>query len=251
MLLSRRSMKVEAKKQPAPPNSVKQQTFQKALLTAKPALKRPALPKCQGSTVAQATPVVRSLQRSSVEATALSLQRTRTQGMGENQRLTQVRAAHGHAAESLDLSRSERHGANTEQTKHKVIELISTELNVDRPMPERRAEQAQSIFPIAAAIGNSGQLQSNQATAPPLKADAAAALALIEKIETFVKSQRPGLSLSLHESLGARVEIERRGPKEVSLKFFGGQRSPAPAAIHRIQEMLVARGLKVKDLTVE
>ncbi|MEO6119208.1 MAG: hypothetical protein ABIP12_00855, partial [Terriglobales bacterium] len=56
-------------------------------------------------------------------------------------------------------------------------------------------------------------------SAIPEEGKAAKAIALIERIETFVRSQRPGLALTLNNSLGAHVEIERIGPKEIALKL--------------------------------
>jgi hypothetical protein len=80
---------------------------------------------------------------------------------------------------------------------------------------------------------------------------AAQAVALIEKIELFVKStQRPAIALTLNNALGARVEIERVGPREVSLKLVGQHGPPSPDAVSRIREELQARGLKVSALSV-
>ena len=84
--------------------------------------------------------------------------------------------------------------------------------------------------------------------APETKA--AQAVALIERIELFVKSQRPGLALTLNNSLGAHVEIERMGPKEIALKLVGHRGPPTAEAVSRIREELRARGLKVGALSV-
>jgi hypothetical protein len=82
------------------------------------------------------------------------------------------------------------------------------------------------------------------------EAQAAQATALIERIEVFVKSQRPGLALTLNNSLGAHVEIERVGPKEIALKLVGHRGPPTAEAVSRIREELRARGLKVCALSV-
>jgi hypothetical protein len=85
--------------------------------------------------------------------------------------------------------------------------------------------------------------------APP-EAKAAQAVALIERIELFVRSQRPGLALTLNNSLGAHVEIERIGPKEIALKLVGHKGPPTAEAVSRIRDELRARGLKVGALSV-
>jgi hypothetical protein len=79
-----------------------------------------------------------------------------------------------------------------------------------------------------------------------------AAMALIERIQVFVRNaQRPSLSLTLDNSLGARVEIERLGPGLVAVKLVGHKGPPSPEAVGRVREEILARGLKVGALSVE
>jgi hypothetical protein len=81
--------------------------------------------------------------------------------------------------------------------------------------------------------------------APSAEARAQAALELIEKIEVFVKSQRPALALHLGGVLDATVEVERTGAREVALRIQR-RRGPLPQEdLARIREALAARGLKL------
>jgi hypothetical protein len=98
---------------------------------------------------------------------------------------------------------------------------------------------------------DSGAARFDSEAGTDVETKAAQAVALIEKIETFVKAnQRPALALTLNNTLGARVEIERIGPGEVALKLVGQRGPPSPEAVSRIREELLARGLKVAALSV-
>jgi hypothetical protein len=129
----------------------------------------------------------------------------------------------------------------------KALDLICQEMRSDPGVASKAANQnGQTIadrvpFPVQVA----------QAHAPDRAAHAAQAVELIEKIEVFVRSQRPALALTLNNSLGARVEIERIGPREVALKVVGEHGIPPNAEdLGRIREEMKARGLKVGALSV-
>jgi hypothetical protein len=81
--------------------------------------------------------------------------------------------------------------------------------------------------------------------APTPEARVQAAVELIEKIDVFVKSQRPALAMRLGGALEATVEVERTGPREVALRIQG-RRGPLPSEdLARIRDALAARGLKL------
>ena len=77
------------------------------------------------------------------------------------------------------------------------------------------------------------------------------ALRLIAKIDGFIRTQRPTLSLTLNDSLAVRVDIERVGPGEVALRLVGRDGPPSPEAVTRIREEMEAKGLKIAVLAVE
>jgi hypothetical protein len=129
----------------------------------------------------------------------------------------------------------------------KVLDLICQELRQDPGVASKAANQNV----VSAADRVPFPVQVAQAHAPDAAAHAAQAVELIEKIEIFVRSQRPALALTLNNSLGARVEIERIGPKEIALKVVGtGGIPPNAEDLGRIREEMKARGLKVGALSV-
>jgi len=166
-------------------------------------------------------------------------------------------------ADNLVELRKEAVAQNTQRYDTRLVDLICQELkiefggdargarrreamtaaNSDRQPPAQQQHHVASVTPI----GQAQELAKAQADAA---VKAASAVELIEKIETFVKSQRPGLAITLDGSLGARVEIERLGPKEVAIRVVGKNGPPAPEDIGRIREEMRARGLKVGALSV-
>ncbi|MFT3837578.1 MAG: hypothetical protein QM723_11335 [Myxococcaceae bacterium] len=130
----------------------------------------------------------------------------------------------------------------------KVLDLICAELRQEPGIASKAANQNGGA---SAADRVPFPVQVAQAHAPNTAVHAAQAVELIEKIEVFVKSQRPALALTLNNSLGARVEIERIGPREVALKVVGAGGIPPNAEdLGRIREEMKARGLKVGALSV-
>ncbi len=136
--------------------------------------------------------------------------------------------------------------AENQRVDHRVLELIVNELKSD---PGVAAKAANENAP-SAADRVPFPVQVAKAHAPDGEVHAAQAVELIEKIEVFVKSQRPALALTLNNSLGARVEIERIGPREVALKVVGKDGPPNAEDLGRIREAMKARGLKVGALSV-
>jgi hypothetical protein len=65
-----------------------------------------------------------------------------------------------------------------------------------------------------------------------------------------MKSQRPTLALTLNNAFAARVEVEKTGPQQVSLRIQGWNGPPPPAEIARIRESIRERGLTLTSLSV-
>lgn len=178
-------------------------------------------------------------------ATATTQQRSRAQADGEAVRLGAVRGDHAKHAESLSSVRAERTEAQVDRATERLIDFITKELSQD-PMPASTPVASGGV----ATVGDKGGQEQVASVDAPAESKAEQAVALIEKIETFVKSARPGLSLTLNNSLGAQVEIERIGPREIALKLVGQRGPPSAEAVSRIREELLARGLKVGALSV-
>ncbi len=172
-----------------------------------------------------------------------------------------ARAAMNRDVEQRRLSRTEGLASDQEKLDARLVDIICRELIIelggDRPaaaqadFPGRRMEAAP---PMQREGGPNvrGDEKAAHRMAPAVEAAtaAAAAVALIEKIESFLKSQRPALALTLKDGLAERVEVERTGPGEVALKIRGRNGPPRPEDLSRIREEIRSRGLKLSALSV-
>lgn len=161
----------------------------------------------------------------------------------EAARLTQVRADHQvHAREATEQRRATT-DVDREAVTERVVDQICKDLLAEPPAP--RPVHAAPVHPAPPVPGPA---KGEPSTEPGSRAQQA--VALIEKIVVFVKSHRPALALTLNNSLGAEVEIERLGPREVAVKFISHKGPPSPDTLTRIREEMRARGLHVAALSV-
>lgn len=222
---------------------------QSSQLTVPPGLKTKAP---QAATVSATGRVKAATQNTTLpfHTTQQVRQQARAHADGEASRLHTVRAEHTRSAETLTHVRADTTEAVLDKAEAKIIEFILRELKSEsanstgEPITERAIIPALTPPPTAAVSSAKPQTPDTDATR------ATQAVALIERIETFVKSQRPGLALTLNNSLGAHVEIERIGPREVALKLVGHRGPPSADTVSRIRDELRARGLKVGALSV-
>jgi hypothetical protein len=211
------------------------------------------------STAAQAfAPVTGQLVRSQARtAEAVSVQHAAT-----TQQLTTARSHHLATSDQLATTRLQHHETHDHQAATRVVDLIVKELvaefepraspKVGNPL-QPLAPTSEVPFPVEARTASSHSVPSSGASTPPTsspEAKAAQAVALIERIETFVKSQRPAIAMTLNNSLGARVEIEKLGPGRIALRLVGQNGPPTPETVSRIREELRSRGLEVGALSV-
>ena len=73
------------------------------------------------------------------------------------------------------------------------------------------------------------------------------ALALVEKVERFLRSGRPGLSVTLRTREPTRVELERVGRATVSLRLAAPRPLP-PEEVELLRTALATRGLRLHAL---
>ncbi|XXF75515.1 hypothetical protein P2318_20905 [Myxococcaceae bacterium GXIMD 01537] len=176
----------------------------------------------------------------------------------------------GHARQGMNAeahrllrSRSETQTVAQEHREHRATELLSRELTRDfrsepparpstaapaSPEPSRPMESVDALTGAREVRvgGASGGTPAPATPDPELKVRSA--LELIERIEVFVRSQRPALRMSLGGALDATVEVERTGPREVALRLQG-RRGPVPEGeLSRIRDALEARGLRLRAL---
>jgi hypothetical protein len=213
------------------------QPFKKLLNEATAELKGPT-PTVRAPVQVIPRAAVKSAVVAATTTSAQTLTRARTAAHVEAERLTHVRAETQQHAQAATQSRADQQETLREKTVDRILEIIAREFSPEGTPPGAPALQPQPAVtpPVHAEVSNETQ--------------AAQAVALIERIEVFVKSQRPGLALTLNNSLGAHVEIERIGPKEIALKIVGHRGPPSAEAVGRIRDELRARGLKVGALSV-
>ena len=76
------------------------------------------------------------------------------------------------------------------------------------------------------------------------------ALALVERIERFVRSGRPSLALTLRSGLPGEVEVQRVGPGAIALRLSSA-RLPSASELGELRQALEARGLSVRSLEAQ
>jgi hypothetical protein len=87
------------------------------------------------------------------------------------------------------------------------------------------------------------------AAVPGSEGRAERALALVERIERFVRSGRPSLALTLGGSSPGRLEVHRVARGAVSLRLSSARPPPA-SELRDLRQALEARGLSVRSLEV-
>jgi hypothetical protein len=172
----------------------------------------------------------------------------------EASRLLGVRGLHMVHAEQLVSARTEAAIALPQVMHERALDALSQELLKDLEGTTSRAANdapGKAFPPPPVASDSTPAVQSAAQFKQQNRTRAAQAMALIEKIELFVRSaERPSLALTLNNSLGARVEIERLGPQEVALRLVGQRGPPSPEAVGRIRDALYARGLRLAAISV-
>ena len=240
---------------PAPPGPATPPTAGKPLPPPHAQAGRPTQPLPSGSRLPGTT-----------SASGLVLATSRS-ALATPENLGQTRQLMNTEAQRLRVTRTEAQAVSQERTEHRVSELISRELARDFHAEPAPAATARATLPLAepsrgatpsegVAPAGEARLASSAAGLAPSEtqspqARAQAAMELVEKIELFVRSQRPALRLSLGGPLAATVEVERTGPREVALRIQGRGGPLAQEELARIREGLEARGLRLRSLHAE
>jgi hypothetical protein len=252
-------MKVDGARDTAPARSTpEQERFQEMMKKVPPGpVKRP-LPGGQAArspgALARGQVAARAVSRSIQAATGNVPARAEHLGV-----LRQGMSAEVHRLREV---RGEAHQTHRERTDQRLTDLIARELRRESsaqqgvghgaPSPERGAPVlAEPVDPRPLPPGGrpEGASAAAAGTPTPVEARVQATLELIEKIEVFVRAQRPALALRLGGSLDATVELERTGTRQVALRIQG-HRGPLPREdLGRLREALEARGLRLSALT--
>jgi hypothetical protein len=76
------------------------------------------------------------------------------------------------------------------------------------------------------------------------------ALRLVEKIDSFMRSESPAIEIPLNNALAARVDVERVGRWALAVTVVGHHGPPSPEVVTRIRDEMEAHGLKIAALCV-
>ncbi|WP_342381457.1 hypothetical protein NVS55_17585 [Myxococcus stipitatus] len=164
----------------------------------------------------------------------------------------------------LGSVRVEGQASSQERTEQRLTDLFLRELSLRepglRPSPPRDARTEMTPSPPEASARTTATPETSTSEGRAMAAGAEgpsrseapsraeSAVELIERIEVFVKSQRPAMSMSVRGTLNATVEVERTGPREVVLRIQG-RTGPVPTEdVARLRDALEARGLRLRAL---
>jgi hypothetical protein len=100
-----------------------------------------------------------------------------------------------------------------------------------RPPPLPQPWTGGAVDPPAGERARSGRLE--------------AALALVERVETFLRSGRPALAFTIGGAFRQSVELERLGPRRVALWLRGG--TFGPAETRQLAATLAAQGIVLTE----
>ncbi len=198
--------------------------------------------------VLSAAQTVRSTARLDADNKAQSLQVVRGAHLKTESTLNAVRAQHDETAQSGQAHRLksliqddlQQHFQSTPRGEHPMNQSVSVD-------DVKREQSSVSAPSQGSTVDSAGQKKT---AAAPSDARAEAAAQLIEKIDFFVKANRPGLKLDLHQSLGGTVEINRVGKGEVAVRIASSSNALDASTIEQIRQALTERGLKLTSLTV-
>ena len=148
--------------------------------------------------------------------------------------------------------------ATTEATAR--LDVRGTELLRAALHREHAARRELGALPTLTPAGDAGQRSPPHAGAvaaaellTPLRGevDSSAhverALALVERVEHFVRSGRPALALTLRGGLTGRMELQRIAPGVISIRLASRQ-PPKAGELDALRQALEARGLAVRAL---
>lgn len=147
----------------------------------------------------------------------------------------------------------ERRGALEVREEQRRVLQGEREQPEFRPWKSDRPENATARGPSGidvSAPGARGVAERFRAEASTEPVALTSALELVERIEAFVRAQRPGLALTLKGALQGRLEIEKTGPNEVSVLLETATGQLPLSQMAQVRDVLIARGLKVRQLRV-
>ena len=149
----------------------------------------------------------------------------------------------------------------TSRLQTRTAGLLCSALRTEEAARTEHAERVSPAAPCASAPGvRDAQLTAPGVPANPVAQGATAsvpvlpaegrverALALVERIERFVRSGRPSLALTLRGGLPGQLEVQRVAPGAIALRLSSA-RLPSASELGELRQALEARGLSVRSL---
>jgi hypothetical protein len=141
----------------------------------------------------------------------------------------------------------------TGRLQTRTAELLRAALHTEEGARTEHAARVSSATPgtqiLAQGVTAAPALTGATASAPASTAEARVerALALVERIERFVRSGRPSLALTLRGGLPGQLEVQRVAPGAIALRLSSA-RLPSAGELGELRQALEARGLSVRSL---
>lgn len=227
-----------------------------------PPASRPPLPSAHGATPHHPT---RADGLLTARASTLTVASARG-ALSSPENLATTRKAMHVESQRLGTVRVEAQASGQERTEQRLSDLFLRELSLREPglrhLAPRDTRQELPLAPLDSAarppVTSEGATSEARTAATcvdgasrgaaPSTSHVESAVEVIERIEVFVKSQRPAMSMSVRGTLNATVEVERTGPREVVLRIQG-RTGPVPTEdVARLRDALEARGLRLRAL---
>ncbi|HEY1334749.1 MAG TPA: hypothetical protein VGF31_10875, partial [Myxococcaceae bacterium] len=168
----------------------------------------------------------------------------------EMDRGARQRVADGRAATSQATGRLEVRSADLLRAALRTEEALRTQpVAPASPTPVDVFAPCTSEASLVGAGVQAAPGPVASASVPGTEGRVERALALVERIERFVRSGRPSLALTLRGAAPARLEVERVAPGAVSLRL-SSTRPPPASELRELRQALEARGLSVSSFDV-
>lgn len=130
-----------------------------------------------------------------------------------------------------------------ESNRHKHHELPpgrADERPQDEPPKDTSPSPVTHLEPAAHRAPNPLEELRNRGTLAP------DVLLIVQKVEVFVRTHRPSVTLVLNNSIAAQANIEKLGPKEVVVRLHTTDPKATASAVPRLKETLRASGLAAR-----
>lgn len=161
--------------------------------------------------------------------------------------LQHARAGHELQTQQWSERSAEFDRRDVGRTEAKAFDKLALELL--KPFaPDERPPAA--LQPVSSVGAGGGQAAGASATPSPPQTRAEAARELVQKIEVWLKTSRPALTLGVGGALQAEVTVERTGPGRVSLSLRGHHGPPSHSDVRAVKDALEQRGLLLTSVRI-